>query len=566
MLMKKWEGSSKLLKRSSGQVEQALADRSAVDPAHHSYAFIHLLVARLEVALELHQQQQQHRGGGGGTGASPALPPSLLLHCHDLFSSFSPLQVSYCLLELFHLSELCARVAVALHRPSAPLLSFSVALQRLHSLFPHALTPLHAHFVHLSVLSKHYHYALPALRLPLYSTRPRSDGMDALLYLTFHYHAGLVWLVYRQWSRAVEAFHLCLAAPGNAVSAIQVAAYKKLILAHLMDTGEVGHTETHTGNAQGCSARALHTHSDRCACRSPVCASVLLLLLLLLLKAPTLPARVTSPALLRHLEPLVQPYLDLAKAFARSINPATSIATASHSMSATSTLTTSSSSTVASSTSSAPSTSSKEAADLASLHAQHLDLFNRDRNSGLVKQLSTHSLHLQVQRLTSTYLTLPLAALATLVRSPPASVEQWLSLLIVRGRITARIDARMGLVEFSDAARGGAGEEEAEEGEEDGDLDLLRAIDGQIEQLLALRQRARASTAALSTSPIYIAKALQSEKEEAAGGGGGGGLGARGPLSSDVARASLMRGQRGGGAASEEEQIRMAMQQSLTEQ
>ena len=284
----------------------------------------------------------------------------------------------------------------------------------------------------------------------------------------------------------------------------------------------------------------------------------------------------TSPALLRHLDPLVQPYHDLAKAFARSVNPATSLTAATHSTSTSTSTAQSVSSAVASSTASSASPSlSKEAADLPSLHAQHVDVFARDRNSGLVKQLSTHLLHLQMQRLTSTYLTLPLAALATLLRSPPASVEQRLSLLIVRGRITARIDGRLGLVEFTDAAQRAGG---AVAGDDDGaaNVDLLQSIDAQISSLLALRQRARIHAAALNTNPILIAKQLQSEKEEGAGGGGGGsgggGGGGRGATAaSDVARASiLMRAHRGGGAAaaavSEDEQLRMAMQHSLTEQ
>ena len=227
-LLKRLEGVGRSLRKATAaQVDGGLA-QGQLDASQHCYPLVLLLSTRLEVALE----------------SRSAVPPSVWGGCHDLFSAFSPLSAGssplrFCLADAFHLAALYTRAALATHRPAAPLLSFSTALRALHVLSPHGLTPLHAHFVRLCVLSKHYHLALPVLSVPLYSVRHAKDGVDALLYVEFFYYSGLVWAAYKRWSRAVEAFHLCLAPPANAVSAVQVAAYKKLILVQLMDTGEV---------------------------------------------------------------------------------------------------------------------------------------------------------------------------------------------------------------------------------------------------------------------------------------------------------------------------------------
>ena len=224
LLLRKFEGAGRTLRKSAAAVDVALQDRAVLDPAAHSYAFVVMLLSRLE-----------------GVDAR-ALPQhaTLLPVCHDLFASFSVFQVSFCMADFFHLAALYVRLSAACGRPSAPLSSFSSALRSLGAAYPGALTPLHAHFVQLCVRTKHFRLARALLQsAPLYAVRSAKDGWDALLYLELWYYAGVVHCTFKQWSAAVEAFQLCLAVPASAVSSVQVAAYKKLILAHLLDAGEV---------------------------------------------------------------------------------------------------------------------------------------------------------------------------------------------------------------------------------------------------------------------------------------------------------------------------------------
>ena len=251
----------------------------------------------------------------------------------------------------------------------------------------------------------------------------------------------------------------------------------------------------------------------------------------------------TPQVLQRHLDGLVQPYLDLAKAFTRSL------------------ASTHSSPSTVSSPPMGPlqSLRSGDAAtlDLSALTLQHREAFLADRTYGLVKQLSVHVVQMQVQRLTATYLTLPLTSLSSLVRAPAQLVERWLSLLIGRGAISARIDGRLSLVEFLEADDDGGGA---------GERRLIRLIDGQIEGLLTTRAAVRSLNRHLALHPVYIAKALQSEKDAEGSGGGGGAPNAGEAGKGSTGRGGPRAGAAQGTAMSDEEQLRLAVQQSLAEQ
>lgn len=255
----------------------------------------------------------------------------------------------------------------------------------------------------------------------------------------------------------------------------------------------------------------------------------------------------------------MQPYTELGKAFTKAVNATTATTSSAATSSHTTTLSSSSSSSssiqpAASSSSSSSSSASKDSTDLTALLTTHRALFVSDRTLGLVKQLQTHLTHLQIQRLTSTYLTLPLASLSALVRSPPTAVERWLSTLIERGAIRARVDGRLGLVSFLD---------------EDEGLDearVTRAIDRHLQQLMAVRRAVDLVNQRLTTHPVYIAKHMTPDKEEGAGGEAAGGKG-----SGRGGRGAGGGGGGGGGGQSsslpsEDEQMRMAIAQSMTYQ
>jgi len=71
--------------------------------------------------------------------------------------------------------------------------------------------------------------------------------IETVDYLQFFYYLGMYHSALQQFEQAAEAFQLCLtSAPNaNAVSAVQIEAYKKLVLTTLLATGEV--SERHSG-------------------------------------------------------------------------------------------------------------------------------------------------------------------------------------------------------------------------------------------------------------------------------------------------------------------------------
>ncbi|KAL7543546.1 hypothetical protein ACHAWF_007413 [Thalassiosira exigua] len=99
--------------------------------------------------------------------------------------------------------------------------------------FLHTLTPFHPEFLQCALLAGQHRYASDFLaRRPASRTAvsfPYCD-MDATAYLRTHYYAGLVHIACDDWQAALTSFHLCLAAPGSAVSAIAIAARKKSLL------------------------------------------------------------------------------------------------------------------------------------------------------------------------------------------------------------------------------------------------------------------------------------------------------------------------------------------------
>ena len=252
--------------------------------------------------------------------------------------------------------------------------------------------------------------------------------------------------------------------------------------------------------------------------------------------------------LLRHLEPLVQPYSELAKAFARAVYPAASGAAVASSSSGLSSPSTSSQSAAAASAGRA------EHGEVALLQAQHAELFAHDRNAGLVKQLSARLLQLQIQRLTATYLTLPLTSLSALVHSPAASVEAWLTELIARGVITARIDGRLGLVSFLEADAAGD------------DVAAVRRLDRQIRALLHLRESVQRSNARIAAHPVYVARAVLSEKDDAAQQAQQAQQSDRTGLRAGHARAPLQPQLGHAALASEDEQLKLALAHSMAYQ
>lgn len=67
-------------------------------------------------------------------------------------------------------------------------------------------------------------------------------------HLLYHYYAGMIWCGLKDFERATDAFEVAIAMPSNAVSAIQIEAYKKYILASLLHDGKLRQLPRYTAN------------------------------------------------------------------------------------------------------------------------------------------------------------------------------------------------------------------------------------------------------------------------------------------------------------------------------
>jgi hypothetical protein len=74
----------------------------------------------------------------------------------------------------------------------------------------------------------------------LLQVAPSVWPLESIDYLQFWYYLGMFHSAQQQFAAATDAFNLALTIPNNgAVSAVQVEAYKKMILVSLLASGEV---------------------------------------------------------------------------------------------------------------------------------------------------------------------------------------------------------------------------------------------------------------------------------------------------------------------------------------
>ncbi|XP_050300575.1 COP9 signalosome complex subunit 3 [Anthonomus grandis grandis] len=117
-----------------------------------------------------------------------------------------------------------------------------------------------------------------------------------------------------------------------------------------------------------------------------------------------------SKVVMRFIKPLSQPYNDLANAFF-----------------------------------------SNNSVELNNIIQKHTEVFSRDHNMGLVKQVSSVLYKKNIQRLTKTFLTLSLSDVASRVGLPgPQDAEKHILNMIENGQIYATINQKDGMVVFSD--------------------------------------------------------------------------------------------------------------------
>jgi hypothetical protein len=111
------------------------------------------------------------------------------------------------------------------------------ALARWMHAAPASLTAAHVEFLQCSVLAAQYHYARRMVDMEW----PRPiQGSELVQTLRYFYLRGLVHMGCEEWQWAVRSFWTCLSVPFEGISAIVIAAWKKMVLCQCLLGGSTG--------------------------------------------------------------------------------------------------------------------------------------------------------------------------------------------------------------------------------------------------------------------------------------------------------------------------------------
>ncbi|EGE08867.1 COP9 subunit 3 [Trichophyton equinum CBS 127.97] len=229
-----------------------------LDPAIHSVAYLHVLLACHQIS----QKSDKSSFQPGGEGWEKAL---------IFFEKFDPVQVRYAGREFTKLVEVI--VASASTPPHKPLLAIQPLKNALLRLDPSGstLTATHTLFVRTCLKANACRAALPVLERPIfhiptsvdrtYHKRAQilpcvkdqssstfitdSSGLAGNIthqtYLEYYLYGAMIYMIRKEWDDALRFLHIVIAARvTNAVSKIMVEAYKKWVLVRLLAKGQDG--------------------------------------------------------------------------------------------------------------------------------------------------------------------------------------------------------------------------------------------------------------------------------------------------------------------------------------
>ncbi|OAL70825.1 hypothetical protein A7D00_5155 [Trichophyton violaceum] len=227
-----------------------------LDPAIHSVAYLHVLLACHQIS----QKSDKSSFQPGGEGWEKAL---------IFFEKFDPVQVRYAGREFTNLVEI---ISVIASTPQKSLLAIQPLKNALLRLDPSGstLTATHTLFVRTCLKANACRAALPVLERPIFHIPTSVDrtyhkraqilpcvkdqssstfitdlsGLAGMIthhtYLEYYLYGAMIYMVRKEWDDALRFLHIVIAAPvTNTVSKIMVEAYKKWILVRLLAKGQV---------------------------------------------------------------------------------------------------------------------------------------------------------------------------------------------------------------------------------------------------------------------------------------------------------------------------------------
>lgn len=166
----------------------------------------------------------------------PTLPP--LSYVENFCRNFDIIQASLAADRMISLGRSIKQVAESMDSPKLALTCLHHMINRYPPSLSH-LTPIHPLFVCACVATGHFEMALPVIRTPITEIDTSITDLHYNDNLIYHYTAGMTLAALKKWDEAEEFFEICVSSPAQVPAAIQLDAYKKLILVQLISRGKV---------------------------------------------------------------------------------------------------------------------------------------------------------------------------------------------------------------------------------------------------------------------------------------------------------------------------------------
>lgn len=154
--------------------------------------------------------------------------------------------------------------------------------------------------------------------------------------------------------------------------------------------------------------------------------------------------------------------------------------------------------------------------DLHKIAETHLEVFKKDKNFGLVKQVIQRLYRENIQRLTQTFITTSIKDITERVKLSQPEVEKAILTMVEKQEVFAFISQEAGMVAF------------VEDPEAYDSREILNKLDKDVQNVISLGQKVRAVDREIALSTTYISRTAFTkgyDDEEGSGGGMGGGLG-----------------------------------------
>ncbi|KAG0351152.1 COP9 signalosome complex subunit 3 [Podila minutissima] len=188
----------------------------ALSPEHHSFAYLYFLLYRCKASHGFH--------------------PALMEKVWAFVNTCDGEQVRHASEKALSFAEALVKIATESQQPIIAIRPLAIFIQRLQAT-PGQLTILHPLLAKTCLLAQACKDILPILDNDISDVDPKLTHVNYRDFLLYHYYGGMVYAYQKNFERAVEFFRLAVSAPAEVASAIQIEAYKKMVLTNLLQNG-----------------------------------------------------------------------------------------------------------------------------------------------------------------------------------------------------------------------------------------------------------------------------------------------------------------------------------------